>query len=129
VSFSYDLTTSVGQVRLLADDRTPVGAVFSDEELGQLLVFTDQRVRLAAAQALDLKAANRAWIQRITAEGVATDGAAIAAALAARAKELRRQEAEGGEADADAGFDIAEVVTDDFSLRQVLTNRFLREQS
>jgi hypothetical protein len=128
VSFTYDLGTSIGRVRLLADDRVEATSALTDEELQACLDLNDARERLAAAQALDLKAANRAWLQRITAEGVATDGSLIAQALAERAAELRRQEADGVD-DADPGFDIAEMVLDDFGWRQVVFSRALREQA
>ena len=125
MSFTYDLATSIGRVRLLADDRVLATSALTDEELQAMLDLNDGRERLAAAQALDAKAANRAWLQRITAEGVATDGAAVAEALRAAAAELRRQEGAGTD-DPDPGFDIAEMVVDPFTWRQAIRNRSLR---
>lgn len=128
MSFTYDPSTVVGQVRFLADDRDEPTALFTDAELQTCLDLNDQRVRLAAAQALDVKAADRAWIQgKIQLDGLSTDGTAVAAALRSQAAELRRQEVEGG--GDDAGFDIAEMDLDVFSLRQILVNRMLREQT
>jgi hypothetical protein len=125
VSFTYDLATSIGRVRLLGDDRVQATSALTDDELQAMLDLNDGRERLAAAQALDAKAANRAWLQRITAEGVASDGAAIAEALRAAAAELRRQEGAGVD-DPDPGFDIAEMVLDEFTWRQATANRLSR---
>ena len=129
MTWTYDLSTDAGKVRLLIGDTDiaePDARIFSDEELAALLALEASDVRRAAAQALDTMATSEAMIQKvIRVMDLTTNGAATAAALRAHAKELRRQVAEGEPA-AGGLLDWAEMVPDVFSARERLRNQRLR---
>lgn len=57
---TYDLTTAIGQVRLLIGDTDVDNAVFTDEELQVFLTAQSNNVNLAAAMAADAWAAKYA---------------------------------------------------------------------
>lgn len=72
MSFTYDLTTDIGKVRLALGDTSdgsgmrPDGANFEDEELDTFLVLEGDDVELATARALEVLAnqwASRADLQ------------------------------------------------------------------
>ena len=87
----YDVTTPTGQVRLLIND-TSSSPVFEDPEIAAFLTLEGDSVKLAAATALDTIADDEALTAKvISAEGLSTNGAAVAAVLHARAKTLREQ--------------------------------------
>jgi len=56
MTVTYDITTSVGQVRLLIGDKTIADPVFTDEELQYFITF-EGSVNLGAAAALEAWAA------------------------------------------------------------------------
>jgi len=88
---TYDLTSPTGQVRLLIND-TSDDPAFSDGELLGFLALESQNVKRAAAQAIDTIADDEALTAKVvTAEGLSTNGPAVAAALRARAASLREQ--------------------------------------
>jgi hypothetical protein len=127
VQFSYDPTTPEGQVRLLAVDRLESSASFSDSEITAFLTLNGGVVRLAAAQALEDKAARAAIVQGVTTiEGISVNGTAVAATLTAQAAELRRQYYEGDDGSTGSPIDWAEMVFDDFSYRDRLLGSWLR---
>jgi hypothetical protein len=127
MAFTYDVTTSRGQVRLLAIDSDLTYYVFEDAEIDAFLSIEAGNVRRAAAQALDTIASNDAYrVKKVTLLDVTADGVSVSAELRARAKTLRDQ-ADKAEAAEDGGaFDIAEWVVDDFSFRQQMVNETLR---
>lgn len=97
------------RVRLLITDTDRSNRIFSTRQLDDFLALNSNSVRRAAAQALDVIAANEALIsKKIRTQDLATDGPAVAKELRALAAELRRQEdnAEGDEVA--SGFEIAE---------------------
>ena len=61
-TFTYDLTTDVGKVRLLCRDTASATAIFSDEEIQVFLDMEDNVVKLAAAQAMENAASNQSII-------------------------------------------------------------------
>jgi hypothetical protein len=126
MAFTYDLTTNVGKIRLLIPDTDWANAVFSDEELTAFVSLESGSVRRAAALALETIAASEAMtLKVIKLLDVQTDGAKLAESLLARAK-LLRQQAEADDADAGyAGFEIAEVIVDDFAWREQVINSSL----
>jgi hypothetical protein len=125
MTFSYDLTTDVGKIRLLIPDRTTATAFFTDEELTAMLSLEGD-VRRAAALALETMASDEAYVQKvIKVLDLQTNGAATAKELRERAAALRAQAAEA-ELASDPGFDVAEMVVDDFSYRQRLANEIER---
>lgn len=106
MTYTYDLSTAIGQVRLLCRDNVEADAVFTDAEIQAYLTMEGSSVKKAAAQALDDIASSETQILEITSKmGVSSTPAAIAADLRARAKELRRQAEEEDGAD----FDFAET--------------------
>lgn len=125
MSYSYDPATAAGRVRLLSADNDERTSLFSDSEINAFLDLNAGRVLLAAAQALEGKAANRAEMQRIVPEGQSSDGTTVSAELRRLAQRYRDQDAADPTG---AGFDIAELDLDDFSWRDIWINRALREQ-
>jgi len=92
VTFTNDLTTPVGKVRLNIPDTSAADAVFSDEEIQAFLDQEMGNVFFAAADACDVLATNQVYIQKVqTVNGTSTNGAAVSAELRARARTLREQ--------------------------------------
>jgi hypothetical protein len=97
------------QTRLLIADTDPANRFFSTLQLADFLAMNGDSVRRAAAQALDVWAANEAMVsKKITTQDLQTDGPAVAAALRASATELRRQADAGEGSSDDIGFEIVE---------------------
>lgn len=97
------------RVRLLVADTDPANRFFSTLQLADFLAMNGDSVRRAAAQALDVWAANEAMVsKKIRTQDLSTDGPAVAEALRKLAAELRRQ-ADQGEGDAESsGFEVVE---------------------
>jgi len=126
MAFTYDLSTDGGKIRLLIPDTDWENAVFSDEELAAFLSLESSSVRRAAALALETIAANETLtLKVIKLLDVQTDGPKVLDALLKRAS-LLRQQAAADDADAGyAGFEIAEVIVDDFAWREQVINSSL----
>jgi hypothetical protein len=121
MSFSYDPATQVGQVRLLCTDIDSSNPIFQDEDLNALLGLEAGVVRFAAAQALEIMAANEVMVQkRIKLLDLETNGPQQSTELRALANRLRKSEEEM------AVFAIAEMVQDSFSARDRIWKQFLR---
>lgn len=60
MSFSYDLTSNVGRVRLLVGDTLSASAKFTDEEIEYFLEAESDNLNLAAALCADSMAARAA---------------------------------------------------------------------
>jgi hypothetical protein len=127
MTFTYDLTTSRGKVRLLAIDSDSTYAVFSDDEIDAFLSMEDNSVKRSAALALETIASNDAFrVKKVSLLDVSADGVSVSDALLKRAALLRKQ-ADADEASESGGsFDIAEWVVDDFGYRQQLINDAMR---
>lgn len=97
------------RTRLLIADMDPANRFFSTLQLADFLAMNSDSVRRAAAQALDVWAANEAMVsKKIRTQDLSTDGPAVADALRKAAAELRRQ-ADQGEGDTEtSGFEIVE---------------------
>ncbi len=125
MAFTYDLSTDVGKIRLLIPDTVAASAVFSDEELTALLTLESSNVKRAAAAALESISRNEVLLLKvIRLLDLQTDGAAVARELRMQSEALRKQAA----ADEDAGyagFEIAEVIVDDFAWREQVLNSTL----
>lgn len=90
---TVDPTTDIGRVRLLATDLDEVNPLFTDGQITALLALEGDRVRRAAAQALDTIASSEALVsKRIRTLDLSTDGPAVAKELRARAADLRTQD-------------------------------------
>jgi hypothetical protein len=125
-SFTYDVTTDSGKVRLLCQDFDIAEPIFSDAEIQAFLDLNAQDIRFAAAQALEVIAANEVYVQkRIHLLDLQTDGPREAEQLMKLAVKLREQ-AVSGTTDINDMFDWAEQVFDVFSAREVIYKEFLR---
>lgn len=102
-------TSPVGQVRSLIPDikqypdpENPLldpAYLFEDDHIEAFLAVNAQKVKLAAASALDALAQNEAYIsKKIRTEDLSTDGPAVADALRKAADALRRQQKDEDEA-------------------------------
>lgn len=124
MAYTYDLTTNIGKVRMLIPDRTATRYVFEDDEIEAFLAMEDDVVKRGAALALETIASDQALTLKVMRlMDLQTDGASVARALMARATALREQSAAE---EADGGFDVAEMVVDQFSFRQRIYNEALR---
>ena len=121
VSFSYNVTTEAGQVRLLATDTSVDRPIFEDEEIAGFLAI-EGNVKAAAALALECIAVNEALVQkRIRLLDLQTDGPAVAAALRAQATALRDQASNEV-----VLFETAEFGDGVFAAREKMLKEYLR---
>lgn len=129
MTFTYDVSTDVGKVRLLISDTNSATQFFTDEELSTLLGLPNVsgNVLIAAAQALDVIASNEALVMKmVRILDLSTNGPAVADALRKHATQLR-QDAKDAEAAEDGGaFDYAEMVVDAFTERERIWKESLR---
>lgn len=92
MSFTYDVATAAGQVRLLIPDTDPDNHLLEDAEITALLALEASDVRRAAATALELIASSEALVsKKIRTQDLSTDGPAVARELRERAAQLRVQ--------------------------------------
>lgn len=125
--FSYVLSTSVGQVRLLIPDRNSDAIIFADVEIDGFLAMEAGSVKKAAALALETIAADEALTQKVaTVAGNSTNGAATAKSLMERAQKLRDQADRDDATDDSGGFDVAEMPVGAFAERERLYKQALR---
>lgn len=102
-------TEAQDDVRLLIADTNPATRMFSLRQVAQFLRLNGDNARRAAAQALDVIAANEALVSKvIKTKDLSTDGAKVADALRKQAAELRRQADTGEDSDDESGFEIVE---------------------
>lgn len=127
MSFTYDPSTNVGKVRMVLPDKVEDDAFFSDEEL-EALIEVEGNWRRATALALETIASDSAMVlQVVKVQNITTDGAAVAKALLSRASLLRKQ-ADDADSNEDSGFDIIEMLPNNFSYREkVLSDALKRE--
>lgn len=112
MSFTYDVSTDRGKVRMLCTDRDETNPIFQDAEVDAFLAIEGGSVRLAAALALETIASDQVLVLKVVRTlDTQTDGAKVADSLLKRAAALR--EAENN--DPEGSFDIAENVFDQFS--------------
>ena len=124
MSFSYDLDTDIGKIRLTIPDRTEP-ATFSDEEIQSFLDIEGDWLR-ATALALETMAADIAiQVGDARIQNIETRGSNTAGALLKRAATLRTKADEIDNA-LDGGFDIAEFIFNDEGFRQQIINEQLR---
>lgn len=92
-AITVDPATDIGKVRLLAVDLDEVTPLFEDAQITALLGMCGDRVRRAAAMALDTIASSEALIsKRIRTLDLQTDGPAVAKALRDHAQRLREED-------------------------------------
>jgi hypothetical protein len=130
MSFSYDVSSDVGKVRMLIPDRDYDSKFFEDEEIEAFLGLEESNIREATALALETMASDQAMVLKvIRLMDLTTDGQKTSQALLERAKLLREQALEEEMAEEGGAFDIAEWVVDDFSYRNRLWNEMLRDDT
>ena len=128
MAFTFDVTTSLGQVRLLIPDRDVSDPFFQDDEINVFLSLESADVRRATALALETIASDTAMtLKVIRLLDLTTDGAKTSAELRARAKDLRAQADAADLAVEGAAFDIAEMVPNSFAWRERIWNEALRD--
>lgn len=124
--FTYDDTTDRGKVRLLCTDVDSTDPCFQDSEIDAFLSLASNSVFKATALALMSIAVNEALVsKRIKLLDLTTDGPAVAKALNEKAKEYMAL-AEAADIAASGGFDIAEMVQDQFTYYSKLIKESLR---
>lgn len=102
-------TVEQDDVRLLIADTSAANRIFSTKQIAAFLRMNRDNVRRAAAQALDVMAANEAMVSKvIRTQDLSTDGAKVADSLRKQAAELRRQEDQGENDSETSGFEIVE---------------------
>lgn len=117
---SYDLTSPVGQVRLLLSDVDPAAYVFTDVEIGTFIdkLARAKNVKRAAALIIDANATNEVLASKVLrSQDVATDGAKAADAMRKHASNLRAEAdadeaAETQAADDEGHFSVADFTFD-----------------
>ncbi len=129
MSFTYNasLSTDRDKVRLLATDVDAANPIFTDAEIDAFMSLEGSNIKRSAALALETIARNQVLVLKvIRLLEIQTDGASVARELRMQAESLRAQ-ADRDEAASDGGaFDWAEMVVDDFSLRNRFVSSALR---
>jgi hypothetical protein len=129
MSFTYNasLSTDRDKVRLLATDVDAASPIFTDAEVDAFMSLEGSNIKRSAALALETIARNQVLVLKvIRLLEIQTDGASVARELRMQADKLREQ-ADRDEAASDGGaFDWAEMVVDDFSLRNRFVSSALR---
>lgn len=124
MSFTYDTSNNVGKVRAIINDITESSALLTDEQINVYLDMTGNDLLSAASQAAYAIAANKALLaKKKSAGGYSEDLTAIGKMYLELAKHLKEQ-AMSIPAEA-----VAEQFWTDFSYREVLTAKELREES
>lgn len=95
MSFTYDLSTAIGKLRLLIPDNDATAIELQDNEISFFLSERGQNVRAAAADACNWLARKYAKLASFTADGLSVQHGQRAQTFAERAKELAAS-AQGG---------------------------------
>lgn len=127
MSFTYNLATDIGKLRLLLPDREQQEMVFHDAEWQAFLDIEGANLRRALVRALRTVATDPAAAKRVVRRWGLDENAGDPTALLLRRANDELKEATDTEAAAVGGaFDWAEMVLDDFSYRERLTAEWLR---
>ena len=129
MTWTYDLSTENGQVRLLIQDTNETYEFYSDEEIAAFLTLAGNMegdsVFNASAIALESWASNQVLILKVvTLLDVEVDNTKVAAEMRARAAVLRTDAISNS---SDAGFEIAEMTLGHFSYVEQITNEAIRD--
>ena len=128
MSFTYDLSSSIGRIRLRISDTSSDNYIFNDEELAVFFDDEGSNVKRACAAALEAIAVNEALVQKVIKNlQLSTDGAKLADSLLKQAANYRAQ-ADSEDLDAIGGFEIAEQIHDTFTYEERLLKEILRKQ-
>lgn len=119
MSFTYDVTTDVGKIRLLITDTDSADPIFSDQEIDAFQSL-ETTIRSTAALALETIARSEALTQKVIKTlQLSTDGAKLSQELRQHAAALRAQDMAVNDPD-DVFFDVAEWVNGTFSANDIL---------
>lgn len=119
MSFTYDVTTDVGKIRLLITDTDSADPIFSDQEIDAFQSL-ETTIRSTAALALETIARSEALTQKVIKTlQLSTDGAKLSQELRQHAEALRAQDMAVNDPD-DVFFDVAEWVNGTFSANDIL---------
>lgn len=92
MSFTYDPTTELGQVRQVIGDTVEASQIFSDAEIQSALLFRGTVAR-ASAQLLNAMANNVAWVLKdATVQEITTRGSQTSKALREAARQILEDE-------------------------------------
>ena len=124
MAFTYDPTTNRGKVRNMIGDAVDSGHILEDADIDSFLSITSSDLYKAAALCLYRIAASRALLaKKKTAGNYSEDLSAISAQCLAVAKVYEGM-SQNTPAEAQA-----EIITTDFSYRDILINKVLRNES
>ena len=130
MAFTYDPTTSRGQVRLLIYDTDTVNAdrqIFTDAEIDAFLSMNTSIVKLSAASALEAMGASQVFLLKVMKNmDFQTDGAAVGRELRMLAKQYRKDWEDTGDGTFDGMFDSAEMIDTSFAYRERVYKEALR---
>jgi len=129
MTFTFDLSTDRGKVRLIIDDTDETYEFFSDAKIDAFITMAGDLdgdvVRNAAADALDTWATNQALVlKKVTLLDVEVDGPAVSKAMREHAALLRKQAVTMS---SDAGFEVAEMALGHFSWVEQVTNEAIED--
>jgi len=119
MTFTYDLDTAIGQVRLLVPDNDTDAYDLTDEEITYFLGQVGQSVQAAAVRACRWLARKYAKRASFTADGLTMRYSEQAQAFAARAQELA--------AEAGGGLSSVEIDRQDGFAEQADTGEYQRQ--
>ena len=123
MTFTYDLDSPIGEVRLLCTDTEEDHAMFSDEEIKYFLKSEGKNVKRAGARALETIASSQTLLLKVVSTlDTSMNGPQVAKDLREGAKQLRK-DAEDDEERNGGSFAIAEQVYDIFGERERLRQR------
>ena len=124
MSFTYDPTTNRGKVRNMIGDVTSTNYIMEDADIDSFLVMTSNDLYKAAALCLYRIAASKALLAKKKSAGnYSEDLSAISGQCLAVAK-IYEEMSQNVPAEAQA-----EVITTDFSYREILLNKVLRDEN
>jgi len=129
MTFTYDLATDRGKVRLLIQDTDSTYEFYSDAEIDAFITLAGDldgdTVFNASAIALESWASNQVLILKVvTLLDVEVDGAKVSAEMRARAAALR---SDAITSSSDAGFEVAEMLLGHWSWVEQTVNEALED--
>lgn len=132
MTYTTDVSTYIGLVRMRIFDRNPDNPVFQDEDITSVYnTLERQSIKRTAAFMLETIATQQALILKVMKNlQLSTDGAKLADSLQKQAAELRSQaDIEDTFVAGSTAFDWAEQVFDVFSERERIVKEMLRDNA
>lgn len=128
--YSYDVDTTVGQMRLVIPDNDVDTYVFEDDELEKMYELGGNSILRGCAFALEAIASSEAYtLKMFSALDLTTNGPAVSKELRDRAKDLRAQALEQEAREDGGAFDFAEWVLTPAQRRNKILNTALENRS